>query len=86
MSRMREMTRAGLVVLRWRRYEIENYLLHPEAIRRFAFPEHPLLGRQVETAFWQQVPPGTDLFGDHVRARARQSQRRILVPSPEVSG
>ena len=31
-----ETTRAGLVVLRWRRYEIENYLLQPGAIARFA--------------------------------------------------
>lgn len=28
-------TGAGLQVLRWRRYEIESYLLHPEALARF---------------------------------------------------
>ena len=75
-----EMTRAGLVVLRWRRYEIENYLLHPEAIKRFAFPEHPLLGRQVETAFWRQVPPGTALFGDHVALVRVKASGEFLSP------
>ena len=30
-----EMMSGGLRVLRWKRYEIENYLLHPDAIERF---------------------------------------------------
>ena len=29
----------GLLIIRWRRYEIENYLLVPDAIRRFLAPE-----------------------------------------------
>ncbi len=75
-----EMTRAGLVVLRWRRYEIENYLLHPAAIKRFAFPKHPLLGQQVDTAFWKQVPPETELFGDHVSLVRVKASDEFLSP------
>ena len=69
-----ETTRAGLVVLRWRRYEIENYLLQPEAIKRFA--KFPL----VEEAFWRQVPRGTDLFGDHVSLVRVKASDEFLVP------
>ena len=80
-----ETTAAGLVVLRWRRYEIENYLLQPAAIRRFACPEplplmHELVHRQVDTAFWKQVPPGTDLFGDHVALTRIKASDEFLVP------
>lgn len=32
----REVAADGLAILRWRRYEIENYLVHPDAIARFA--------------------------------------------------
>ena len=69
-----EMNRAGLVVLRWRRYEIENYLLQPEAIERFA--NFPL----VEEAFWRQVPRGTNLFGDHVSLVRVKASDEFLVP------
>ena len=75
------MNDAGLVVLRWRRYEIENYLLQPDAIGRFAFPENlPLMRRQVDAAFWKQVPPGTDLFGDHVALTRIKASDEFLVP------
>jgi predicted ATPase len=59
-----ETTKIGLVVLRWRRYEIENYLLQPEAIKRFI--NFPLMENRIEQFFWEQVPKGTDLFSDHV--------------------
>ena len=75
-----EMVDAGLAVLRWRRYEIENYLLRPEAIRRFAFPDLPLMGQQVDAAFWKQVPPGTDLFSDHVSLTRIKASDEFLVP------
>ena len=53
----------GLTILRWHRYEIENYLLQPAAIKRFI--SFPLRDPQVDAAFDLQIPPGTDLFGDH---------------------
>ena len=73
-----EMTRAGLVVLRWRRYEIENYLLQPEAIKRFV--GFPLINSEIDNAFWKQVPPGTDLFGDHVSLVRVKASEEFLVP------
>ena len=79
-----ETTRAGLVVLRWRRYEIENYLLQPCAIERFASmgfpPSGPLLKTEVYEEFWQQVPRGTDLFGDHVALVRVKASNEFLVP------
>ncbi len=76
-----ETTRAGLVVLRWRRYEIENYLLRPEAISRFAgMANEPLLALQVEKAFHRQVPAGTDLFGDHVALVRVKASEEFLEP------
>lgn len=82
-----ETTAAGLVVLRWRRYEIENYLLHPDAIRRFAFPQNlPPMRRQVDAAFGKHVPPGTDLFGDHVALTRIKASDEFLVPLLEILG
>ena len=77
-NRDEETSRAGLVVLRWRRYEIENYLLQPEAIKRFA--NFPLVEKSVEEAFWRQVPRGTDLFGDHVSLVRVKASDEFLVP------
>ncbi len=73
-----ETTGAGLAVLRWRRYEIENYLLQPEAIKRFV--DFPLSESQIEEAFWAQVPRGTDLFGDHVSLVRVKASTEFLVP------
>ena len=74
-------TRAGLVVLRWRRYEIENYLLQPDAIVRFASRDfellRPSLERQVDEVFWRQVPAGNGSLRRSRRAGAREGQRRV---------
>ena len=82
-------TAAGLRVLRWRRYEIENYLLQPSVITRFA-AGLPLLedsvGADVENEFWKQVPPGTDLFGDHVSLVRVKASIEFLVPLFEQLG
>ncbi len=69
---------AGLSVLRWRRYEIENYLLQPEAVKRFV--GFPLMEPNVDEAFWKHVPPGTDLFGDHVSLVRVKASDEFLVP------
>lgn len=73
-----EVTAAGLLTLRWHRYEIENYLLQPEAIKRFV--GGPGLGRQVDEAFWKQVPQGTDLFSDHVSLGRIKASHEFLIP------
>ena len=79
-----ETTKAGLVVLRWRRYEIENYLLQPEAIKRYV--DFPLKAPLVEKAFWRQVPPDTDLFGDHVSLVRVKASGEFLLPLLEDVG
>ena len=73
-----ETTRAGLAILRWRRYEIENYLLQPEVIKRFV--NFPLMEKEIEDVFWRHVPPGTDLFGDHVSLVRVKASTEFLVP------
>ena len=73
-----ETTRAGLTVLRWRRYEIENYLLQPSAIRRFV--NSPLWDVHIEEEFCRQVPAGTDLFGDHVALSRMKASNEFLTP------
>lgn len=73
-----EVQSAGLVVIRWRRYEIENYLLHPEAIKRFV--RAPLIEDSIEEGFWQHVPKGTDLCGDHVALQRVKASDEFLLP------
>ena len=73
-----ETTGAGLDVLRWRRYEIENYLLQPEAIKRFV--DFPLGDARIDDAFWSQVPRGADLFGDHVSLVRVKASTEFLGP------
>lgn len=79
-----ETASAGLVVLRWRRYEIENYLLHPGAVARFA--RLPLMDTSVQDWFRRQVPPGTDWFGDHVALVRIKASDEFLVPLLEEIG
>ncbi|MEW6102741.1 MAG: AAA family ATPase [bacterium] len=59
----KEITRIGLHILRWGRYEIENYLLIPAAIKRYI--DFPLFESEIDKEFAKQVPEGTDYFGDH---------------------
>ncbi len=75
-----ETAHAGLIVLRWRRYEIENYLLQPAAIKRFVFPDFPLLEPRVDEEFWKQVPRGADLLGEHVSLVRIKGSDEFLVP------
>ena len=73
-----ETTGAGMKVLRWRRYEIENYLLQPDAVKRFVgLPLHHDL---VQGAFDRHVPAGTDYFGDHPALSRVKASNEFLVP------
>ena len=79
-----ETTKAGPVALRWRRYEIENYLLQPAAIRRYI--GLPLAAGIVDAGFREQVPAGTDLFGDHVSLVRIKASDEFLLPLLEKAG
>ena len=61
---VRESTRLGMEVLRWKRYEIENYLFNPDAINRFL--DFPLGIDNVKRELRKMVPPGADVFGESV--------------------
>jgi hypothetical protein len=54
----REVAGDGLGVGRWRRYEIESYLVHPAALRRFAEPYGALFANQGERYLSDELPPG----------------------------
>jgi len=73
-----EMARAGFRVIRWKRYEIENYLLQPNAIKRFV--KFPLFEETIEREFWKQVPNGTDLFSDHVSLARLKASDEFFIP------
>lgn len=78
-------TKAGLQVLRWRRYEIENYLLIPAAIKRYV-SALPLFESKVDKEFGKQVPTGTDIFSDHVSLVRVKGSDEFLVPLLERVG
>ena len=56
--------------------------MQPEAIKRFV----PPAARAVEEAFRRQVPPGSDLFGDHVSLVRVKASDEFLVPMLEKIG
>ena len=68
----------GVTVLYWERYEIENYLLHPDAIKRFI--RFPIMEEGVDQEFFRLVPPGTDWLGDHVALKRVRASEEFLVP------
>lgn len=74
----KEVTRAGLETRRWRRYEIENYLLLPDAVERFV--NLPLMRGIVRQEFERQIPQGTDPFGDHVSLTRVKASSEFLLP------
>lgn len=79
-----EVKRSNLIVLKWRRYEIENYMIHLEALKRFA--ASPLMQREMEKEFFKQVPEGTDPHGDHVSLVRVKGSQEFLIPMFQNAG
>ena len=73
-----ELAEAGLEITRWKRYEIENYLLIPEAIKRFV--NFPLMESIVDKEFGKQVPAGTHPFSDHAALCRVKASVEFLEP------
>lgn len=76
---------AGLQRLRWRRYEIESYLLHPDALARFVEAEvgSDAAGPRIEDmrACWEdQFPPAVarDPLTDHEYLNVTEARTRLL--------
>jgi predicted ATPase len=69
----------GLRVVRWQRYEIENYLLIPRAIAAVGgWGEDTLIIDAVNKVFHREVPPGTDLFADVAGLSKIKASERFL--------
>jgi hypothetical protein len=86
-------TGEGFQRLRWRRYEIESYLLHPDALARFveqtvgtaaAAPHLADLRRHLEENF----PPAVlrDPLGDHAFLNATKARTQLLPPALTAAG
>ena len=86
-------TGAGLQRLRWRRYEIESYLLHPDALARFV---KVMVGAAAATthvedmlAHWRdQFPPAVvkEPLGDHEYLNNTKARTKLLEPLLDAAG
>lgn len=81
----------GLRVVRWPRYEIENYLLVPRAIAEVAgWGEQTLFTGAIEervlAAFHRQVPMEAELFSDIPALRAVKASTEFLPELLEAAG
>ena len=88
-----EITGAGLQRLRWRRYEIESYLVHPDALARFVEVEvgSGAAAAHVDDllAYWRDAfPPAivADPLSDHEYLIEAKARLRLLPPLLEAAG
>ena len=84
---------AGLQRLRWRRYEIESYLVHPDALARFV--EAEVGADSVEPhvddmlAYWHdKLPPAVarEPLGDHEYLNVIKARTQLLPSLLEAAG
>ncbi len=52
-----EVSADGLKIIRWKRYEIENYLIHPDAIKRFVKQQAPPMFSSNAIAKMEEILP-----------------------------
>ena len=86
-----EITGAGLQRLRWRRYEIESYLLHPEALARFVEREtggDAAAVARLRDSWRRDYPPAIaeDPLGDHPWLSDVKARTRLLPPLLAAAG
>ena len=89
----RAITGAGLQRLRWRRYEIESYLVHQDALARFV---ESIVGAEsaaphvddMLTYMRRELPPGVidDPLGDHPFLNGTKARTDILPPVLHAAG
>ena len=86
-------TGGGLQRLRWRRYEIESYLVHPDALAHFVkFTVGPgAAAAHVEDmlAYWRdQFPPAVvrEPLGDHEYLNNTKARTKLLEPLLDAAG
>ena len=79
-------TGAGLQRLRWRRYEIESYLVHPDALARFVEAvvgaESALHVDDMRTYMRRELPPAMidEPLGDHPFLKGTKARTDIIPP------
>ena len=88
-----EITGTGLQRLRWRRYEIESYLVHPHAMARFVEVEvgagSAELHVQDMLTYWRnEFPPAVmnEPLGEHEFLNATKARTRLLRPLLDAAG
>lgn len=87
------LTGRGFQRLRWRRYETESYLIHPDAIARFvertvgaaAAPVHVA---DLRTHFDENYPPAIlrDPLGEHAFLNTTKARTELLPPALTAAG
>ena len=84
---------AGLQRIRWRRYEIESYLLHPDALARFVAGHFGAATTKAHVddmlAYWRdQLPPAVtrDPLGTHQYLNVTKARTELLEPLLEAAG
>ena len=88
-----EITGAGLQRLRWKRYEIESYLVHPDVLAAFVKEEVGANAAQPHIedmlAYWRdEFPPAVvrEPLGDHEYLNVTKARTRLLPPLLEAAG
>jgi predicted ATPase len=89
----RELTANGLLIVRWHRYEIENYLLVPDAIRRMLSPgprtlfTAPIASKAIDY-LKTQLPPAffTDPLADSAAIVSVPASKELLPQMFEAAG
>jgi len=88
-----EITGKGLQRVRWRRYEVESYLLHPDALARYvekAVGEEAagLHVADLRRYFEDNLPPAVvrDPLGDHAVLNSTKARTEILPPMLSAAG
>lgn len=81
----RELSSEGLTLLRWKRYEAENYLIHPGVLARFVNGPRPDLFSNTATQtgldyLKRQLPPAVydDPLGDHEYLTVTPASKTLL--------
>jgi predicted ATPase len=84
-----EITGTGLQRVRWRRYEVESYLVHPETLARFCEEQVGPAGRTaVLEHFRDTYPPAflRDPLGDHALLTRSKARTELLPPALAAGG
>lgn len=88
-----EVSADGLTIVRWRRYEAENYLIHPEALARFVRGAMPDIFTTASAEkgldyLKNQLPPAVyrDPLADHDYLNATPASKTLLPGFFEAAG